>query len=340
MNRNKFFAWCVVKRHLGQMSLKHTRIRYEVIFKWLGRKKLTANSAELFILYLREKNLRNASLNSYIRVINLIDIYERENNKDLNLLRKISYFPKQQKVPTILTVEEIEAIISVKRDYSRSPYKSLGVDLDRTYRNIIWFLASTGCRYSEMANLKKENLHLGIGNGHVIFKNTKTLEDRQVPLAPLLVEELKDFLKDKKPNQFVFTTSTGNKVAEQTFNPELRKRVELAGIVDKHVHAHCFRNSFLQEHKHNGTDVVTRGRLVGHRDPKTTIGYERFDFEEMIKGAENHPLFSKNLPVKKVINKYAELADRWPVRNDYRFAFKIQKTENSLLVKMYKKRGI
>src|SRR5690348_8727159 len=102
MDKDKFFVWCVVKRHLGANSLRHTRLRYDYLFKWLNGEPLNTDSVERLVLYLREKSLRNASINSYIRVLNLIDLFERENDRDLNLLKKVAYFPKQTRVPTIL----------------------------------------------------------------------------------------------------------------------------------------------------------------------------------------------------------------------------------------------
>ena len=331
MNKKRFFVWCVVKRHLGKTSLKHTRIRYDYIFRWLKKKELSSNTAEDFVLYLKEKGLRNASINSYIRVINLIDIYERENGKDFNLLKKISYFPKQLKVPTFLSYEEIEALLSVKIDYTKRAYKNFGHDLDLTYRYIIRFIASTGCRFSEMANMKVEDLHLGISSGYVIFKDTKTQVDRQVPLPPVFSDLLKQYTRNKLPSVPVFTSSTGHKITEQSFNPELRRRADLAGI-KKHIYAHCFRNSYIIEHRRAGTDILTLATLVGHRDPKTTLGYDKFDYEDLVKGAENHPAFRFSLSPMKILERQIEQLEALSIMTDPRFINKVSKTAKKIQV--------
>lgn len=318
--------------------MKHTRVRYDYLFRWLGKRKLTPQKAEEFILYLREKGLRNSSINSYIRVINLIDIYERENRKDLNLLKGISYFPKQKRVPTILSIDEIESILSINIDYKylKKDYLLDSERLNQNYKMAIWMLAATGCRFDEMASLRKGNLRLGLMKGFVIFKDTKTLEDRQVPLPPDYVEKLKEFVKKKKPNDLCFTSATGHKIVEQTFNPELRRRVELANIT-KHTYAHCFRNSFIMEHIKRGTQHLTISKLVGHRDPKTTLGYTNYTYDILEKGAENHPLFSRSLNIEKIINKIAETIEDWPIKDDARFERRVEKRQNSLLVEVYAK---
>lgn len=332
MDKDKFLAWCVTKRGLVKNSIKHTRIRYDVLFKWLQEfeKTLTYDSSQAFILFLREKGLRNQSLNSYIRIINLIDIYEREHNSDLNLLKNISYFAKEDSTPTFLSIQEIEAILAVKKDYSRHPYKSYHHDLDRTYRNCIWFLAGTGCRYDEMAESRVSWFSLGINEGFVNLPKeiTKTKKGRLVPLPPLLVDELKDFVKGKKPTDLVFTTSTGRKITEQTFNPELRKRAQLADI-NKRVHAHAFRHSYIREHRRHGTDILTLALLVGHSDPKTTLGYDKFDTEDLMKGAENHPLFAKSISPQKIIKKVKEVLSQLKLDEDIRLGFNQTEGNNS-----------
>lgn len=329
MKKDKFFVWCVVKRHLDTTSIRHTRIRYNYIFRWLKRKKLTKENVEKFILYLREKALRNASINSYIRVINLIDIFERENGKDYNLLKKISYFPKQFKVPTILSIDEIESLLEVDieyRNYRRDAH------LNEFYRNIIYVLASTGCRYSEMSNLKKEYLHLGISDGYIEFKDTKTNDDRNVPIPPILVERLREFTKYKNGKDLVFLSKAGLPIPEQTFMDELQKRVKASGLSNKHIYPHCFRNSFIMEHLRRGTDPLTIAKLVGHRDVNSTLGYTKYNMDDLIRGAENHPLFAKSLTPQKILEKIEKIIEKWTIMSDTRFTRKVVKTNNSFLL--------
>ncbi len=344
MNKERFFVWCTVKRHLSAASLRHTRVRFNYFFRWLGEKKLNPRSAESFVLHLREKGLRNASINGYIRVLKLVDAFERENGKDLNLLKLIDYFPKQRRVPTILSIDEVEALLQTKFCPPVKIGKKGGIlgrkpayD-ERTFKLSLWVLVSTGCRFDEMASLKKENLFLGIGEGWVEFRDTKTLDDRKVPIPPLLVEMLKEYLKNKSPTDLVFVSSSGNKLVEQTWNPYLRLHAQNAGLSGKHIHAHCFRNSYIMEHLRRGTDPLTIAKLVGHRDVNTTLGYTKYEYDDLLRGAENHPLFSKSLTTQKIITKIKEAVEKWPVKNDPRFELKVVSSENRLAVEIVAKR--
>ena len=254
------------------------------------------------------------------------------------LTENLTFFPKQQKTPTILSIEEIQAIIDAPMtrgvQHGVNPIRT--EERNNTARLIIYFLASTGCRINEMASLTKEDLYLGVNINYVTFKDTKTSTDRQVPLPNQLAYELGVVTEHKNPRDLVFTSLRGNKIVEQTFNPMLREKA-LTAKINKHVHAHCFRNSFIMEHLRCGTDVLTIAKLVGHADVNTTMGYTKFNYEMLEKGAENHPLFAKTLTTKKVLEKVTQAIDKWPVLLDKRFSFRKEVRDNSNLFEIYTK---
>jgi len=329
--KEEFFNWLVYNKHLKESSLTTVERRFRYFFVWLGKHDLSAKNAESFILEMCRKGRRNQTLNGYI----LLFIYLGQFLK-IHLTENISFFPKQQRVPTILSIDEIQAIIDVPMVRGLQH----GVNPERTReRNLtakltIFFLASTGCRIDEMASLTKENLYLGIDSNYAVFKDTKTGVDRKVPIPLKLADELAEYSKNKKPRDLVFTSLRGHKIVEQTFNPMLREKAEAAEI-NKHVHAHCFRNSYIMEHIRQGTDVLTIAKLVGHADVNTTMGYTKFTYDDIQKGAENHPLFSKELPTSKILDKIEEAVRKWPVDVDTRFAFEVARTSKSLLVKLF-----
>jgi integrase len=341
MDKKGFLIWCAVKRHLSQGSLLTTRLRYEYLFKWLGNKKLTSSAAEEFVLHLREKGSKNATINSYIRVFKLIDLYERENGQNFDLLHKISYFPKVKKAPSILEPEEIAAILRVRIDYTHRPgvSKRTAALLDEIMANAVWMLAATGCRFTEMAKLKVEDLELGINSGWVTFKDTKTNVDRRVPLPPAFIKRLEPYIASKNPGDILFPSTTGRQMIEQTFNPNLRKRVQEAGIINKHVHAHMFRYSFITEHHKRKTDLFALMRLVGHEDPKTTLGYTAHIKDQLQEAAQNHFLWSESIPTKTLLNKGVE-AIKKVFDQDRRFTVSTKVSEEQISIVVEVRSGV
>lgn len=287
MDRGKFFVWCAVSRHLAKNSLKHTRIRYDYLFRWLCSKKLNSGTTEEFILHLRDKGLRNVSINSYIRVINLIDIFERENGKDYNLLKKVNYFEKEKRTPCILTLNEIKRILTVVIKFiNRGSF-----DCFENYNLALWVIASTGCRLEEGLNLKKCDIFLGNDRGYCIFKNTKTYNDRKTPLPPILIPRLKEHLATKKAEDLAFTTSLGHKIPAQIMESYWKKCCEKIGLT-KRPRIHDLRASYIMEHYRNGTKFTDIQNLVGHVRADTTLGYMKFEEEALFEAAQNHGFFS------------------------------------------------
>lgn len=342
MDIDRFFVFCLIKRHLSKSSIRATRSRYNVLLHWLQNRPLTADTVEEFILYLREKGLENTTINSYLRVIGLINTFERDNGNDLNLMKRVSYFRKVVKVPTILSIEEIESILAVKRTYAcRNGWKGVDPDvmnehINKKYYLMILFLASSGCRISEMTHLTVSHLHLGIDDGYAELVDTKTKLDRNVPLPSILVVQLKDWIIGKKPSEYVFCDSSKKEVSQTNVFDEIIERARLAGI-NKRVHPHAFRHSYIMQHLRCGTDIATIARLVGHTDLTSTANYMKFNMDDLVRGAENHPLFAHHTKPQRILEKLKEQINKWSVMSDCRFEKRIETRNNSLLFEVYVK---
>lgn len=330
IDKVKFSTWLAVKKHLKDSSIFVTDTRLKYINNWIGKRKLSSDLAEEFVLYVRQKGRRNGTINSYIRIFSLIDEFYREQGIDLNLLKKIEYFPKQRKVPTILSIEEVQAIIDAPGAMILSDSFNLKRRdfINKMMRLSVWLLASTGCRFNEMASLKKENLHIGIDKNYVEIKDPKNSCDRQVPIPENLAQLLVAFTQGKKPNDLIFTSGLKHKLQEQTFNPLLRRKVERAGV-NKHVHAHAFRHSFIMEHLRRGSDPLSIAKLCGHESVDSTLDYCKFEMSDLENTQKNHPLFSQVAKPEVLLEKISQEVVKWPILNDKRFQIITSKANNS-----------
>lgn len=50
-----------------------------------------------------------------------------------------------------------------------------------------------------------------------------------------------------------------------------------------------------------------------------------------MKGAENHPLFSRYVSPDKIITRIKEAIDKFPIKYDSRFDYKIEEGKNSIV---------
>lgn len=297
MHREAFFSWCVSKRNLKKNSIKHTRIRYDLFYKWLGRRKLNYNIVAEYKLYLIEKGLQNPSVNSHLRVIRLIDIYEREFHTDLNLFKMIDYMPKTKRIPVILSREEQKKILSVKVDYAKR-FQQEGWEIDLNRNLLLWVITATGCRSDEGRSLRKCDIILGLDNGFIKIQgredfSVKNDVNHKVPIPMVVIEKLRSFLEKRKPTELAFQTAAGNKLSSTSIEEDWKKRLKLAGITSN-PHIHDLRASFIMEHIRKKTPFPEISSLVGHKDIQTTFGYAAFNDEDINEAASNHYLFEES----------------------------------------------
>jgi len=140
-------------------------------------------------------------------------------------------------------------------------------------RALLEFLLSTGCRVSEVTNLHLSDI---INNSiRVIGKGDK---ERIVFLNEKAVMYLKIYVNSRKDkSDFIFTSERINKKTNEYYPIGCRaiedalKKFGLKGGL--HLHPHLFRRTCASMLAKNKAAFLTIQKLLGHCDPKTTLGY-------------------------------------------------------------------
>lgn len=129
----------------------------------------------------------------------------------------------------------------------------------------------TGMRFSEAANLHindidSKRMQIRITNG-------KGSKQRQVPLSPRLLSELRDYWKQYKPTSLIFPGKTPDKTyADTSIQKAIKDSAKLAKI-NKNVTPHTLRHSYATGLLEAGVDLLTISRLLGHACFATTMIY-------------------------------------------------------------------
>ena len=152
-------------------------------------------------------------------------------------------------------------------------------DACKTYREkaLIEFLVSTGCRLSEVAQLRAADLNLADRSVQVTGKGDK---DRVVYFsvrARLMIEE---YMMQRKGGDGLFVSS---KSPYEPLKPRAIQRIvhslsERAGLEGR-VHPHLLRHTFATHALNGGMDVTVIQRLLGHEDIATTQIYAELNEE-------------------------------------------------------------
>lgn len=130
---------------------------------------------------------------------------------------------------------------------------------------IVWVLLDTGLRVGELCSLKQENIlwqqrALMInGKGGPYGKKTKK---RVVPMSPRVKTLLEHY----------FSINTEWFVERrQAYN--IVKRVANRARISQKVCPHVLRHTFAVLALHDGIDIVTINKILGHSDIRTTMIY-------------------------------------------------------------------
>jgi len=331
INEKDFLSFISIKQGLSQQSIRHCTIRFRVITEWFKDNELTKENVEAFFLELKSRGLKNNSLNTYYFVFRQLRDYCRDRELPFNFLDGFKSFKKTKPDIIIFTTEEIEAILNTKLEYGKFRGKDTSF-LDFRYRTLTMFLAFTGCRYGEAAELQIKRLDISAGKA--IFIQTKTNENRTVYFTEPLKSNLKLIIQGKNPDDFVFRNSVEKQIHVNDYSEDLKKRALKAGIT-KRVFPHNFRHSYITHLLEAGVPITEVASLVGHKDIQTTYStYMHLADKTLQRAALRHPSVRKNVDPKEFIKNLKENIENYHFEQDSRFDFSLIEENNILIIKL------
>jgi len=172
-----------------------------------------------------------------------------------------------KKVPDTLTINEIESLIA---------QPNLRHVLGIRDRAILETMYATGMRVSEVVNLKKDNVNLGVGFLRCIGKGNK---ERVIPLGKKAIAGIERYLKLSRPkllknkeSEYLFISRFGKKISRQSFWKIIKKYAKAARI-KKAIKPHTLRHSFATHLLEHGADLRSVQEMLGHSDISTTQIY-------------------------------------------------------------------
>lgn len=174
----------------------------------------------------------------------------------------------ERKLPGILDLDEILLLLS-KPDITE--FKGIR---DKAMLELLY---ATGIKVSELIELKVSDLNLQIG----IVKLQKGNNERIIPLFPVAVKSLSDYLLNVRPvivldskEDRLFTNMTGSKMSRQGFWKIIKHYADLAGI-KKDITPHTLRHSFAAHLLENGAKLSDIKEMLGHSDISSTQIYSQ-----------------------------------------------------------------
>lgn len=168
--------------------------------------------------------------------------------------------PKRQ-IPVVLSREEVARLIECASNLR--------------HRTILMTLYSTGMRRSELCRLRTDDIDKERMAIHI--RQGKGGKDRDVPLSPKLLDQLRTYYRSlKHKTGWVFPSlqerHRGEPMTDKTVWHACEFAARRAGIT-KHVHPHTLRHSFATHLLDSGAELPTIQILLGHADVRDTMIY-------------------------------------------------------------------
>lgn len=170
--------------------------------------------------------------------------------------KHIPYAKKEKKLPQALEENEIESVLSVCKNIK--------------HKSILYLAYACGLRVSEIINLKIADID---SNSMTININqAKGKKDRIVPMPQELLDMLRLYFKEYRPNTYLFNGQNSLQYSDRSINQFFKDLAVKAGI-KKNVHIHLLRHSYASHSLEQGTDIRYIQEILGHSSPLTTQIY-------------------------------------------------------------------
>lgn len=211
-----------------------------------------------FIRYLVSE--RKVSISYQNQAINAIKFYYERVLGGKRITIYLDRPQKERTLPTILSKEEVQLIISKITNLK--------------HKTMIMLTYSAGLRVSEVINLKIQDIDSQ--RKQIRVAQSKGKKDRYTLLSEKILILLRQYYIKYKPIEWLFEgQSSDGKIVPyfvRSLQMILKKATKKANI-NKKVTMHTLRHSFATHLLENGTDLRYIQVLLGHQSSKTTEIY-------------------------------------------------------------------
>lgn len=246
----------------SEKTLHRYRYIIEKMMKQVGvsTRRITVYHLRNYLAALKEKGRQDSTLEAERQIFSAyFNWLQRESLIDRNPtanLGAIKCPKKQKKIFTDIDMERLRQGCRCKRD-----------------RAIIAFLASTGCRVSELTGLNRDAVDL---DGLECVVHGKGNKERRVYLDGVTGMLIRAYLAERKDScEALFANRYGQRLNADGVREMLTRLEKATGV--EHVHPHKFRRTLATNMARKGMPVQEVARILGHDKIDTTMEYVVLD---------------------------------------------------------------
>ena len=185
-----------------------------------------------------------------------------------NVFHNVKNPKLEKKLPNYLNYNEIEELLE-------------SIDITNTEglqrRLLIEMFYSTGCRVSEMINVKLKDIDFTNKTIRIMGKSSK---ERIVYYGDYASKYLEEYLKKVEVKDYLFINKKQEKLSVSEVELMIKDIMKHISI-KTHVTPHTLRHTFATHLLNNGADIKTVQELLGHANLSTTGIYTHISSDRL-----------------------------------------------------------
>ena len=255
---------------------------------WLGKRhvaRLTVSELADFVGHLSELQLAPASIARHIVAVKMFFRYlQLEGVLVDNKVELLGSQKLWQRVPEVLSPKSIDLFLDAPSKGDLYYFRD---------RALLEMLYATGCRASELSNLRVRDIYL---NERFCKCHGKGSKQRMAPLGEAAVAAVKQYLERQRPSletvrpaetDWLFLSRGGRRLRREAIWELVKKYALIAGVPVS-ISPHTLRHSFATHLLAGGADLRQVQEMLGHASISTTQIYTHVDQSRLKKVHKQH----------------------------------------------------
>lgn len=271
---DKFLFFLKNELNYSEFTIKSYQLDLTDFFEYIKKSKinyLRINNNEVrgYLKYLDSCNLKNSTISRRISTLRTFYNYLLDEGLvESNVFHNIKNPKLEKKLPNYLNYNEIEELLE-------------SIDITNTEglqrRLLIEMFYSTGCRVSEMINVKLKDIDFTNKTIRIMGKGSK---ERIVYFGDYASKYLEEYLKKVEVKDYLFTNKKQEKLSVSEVELIIKDIMKHISI-KTHVTPHTLRHTFATHLLNNGADIKTVQELLGHANLSTTGIYTHISSDRL-----------------------------------------------------------
>lgn len=284
-------------------------------------KPLNLKTVESFLGKLKERGLKNSSLNQYIGVIRWWAQFKKIRN-----LQKLKFLKREGTLKQILSDGEIERFLALPAPQRSYP------KVFRMYTTFFSICAFTGMRPGEVSRLQRDDVLFE--RRQFLVRRAKTQAGvRIVPIPPNIIETVKSYTAYIRRPQ-LFINRNGRRINNMNWATEFTRRAKKMDIWRPNLTTYSLRHSLITSLIEEDVSLFKIRQLVGHKNIESTEVYVHLATKEIARALERHPIIRRQMPPQRILSTITEMVQSFRLSDDPRFTYLLVESEDELQLKV------